>query len=142
MISKEKYAWFSFKAACCNRSCLYLTPSGDKVIVTYVTDSPEDDGFYKFEDKVYVGKVTKWIATYEASHRASHLGTSDFSWPMRHPIGEHQQDAETDVDVDGDVDIVMTQVKTTREAAIAALDNNKGDIVNAILELMDNDHNP
>jgi len=40
---------------------IYLTPDNREVVITNITETPEPDVDYKWDDTVYVGEITSWV---------------------------------------------------------------------------------
>jgi hypothetical protein len=55
-----KYGWYSAIADAKFGHAVYLNESGEEVNVTAVS-LDKDTTQYKWEDKIYIGVVTKWI---------------------------------------------------------------------------------
>jgi hypothetical protein len=55
-----RYGWRSEKARAACGSVFWSTPDGGEVEVTAVSDS-RDYPEYKWDDKVYVGEVVRWL---------------------------------------------------------------------------------
>lgn len=63
-VEKMKHGFYSKIADSQGLSAIYLNENDEEVKVTYVSDDMNDN-FYKFEDKVYVGRVVKCIKPVE-----------------------------------------------------------------------------
>lgn len=61
-MSKQLYGFYSEKGAKLGGTSIYATPDGKEVEVSCVDENPSAPE-YKWDDKVYVGPVTRWIRT-------------------------------------------------------------------------------
>ena len=80
----SKFGWYSAKAAKICKLHIYLTPTGEKLGVTRVSDSM--DSRSGWDDERCIGLVDKYVRSYEVPHVCSYEATNYFSgWSLQPP---------------------------------------------------------